>query len=579
MITFSLSFDSQACKSLAVLLGLEERNPNLFAMKNFALFLLLFSSVFVLAQEKAKEAESPKTITIPAPYKGIEIENFKLGAILQGLPFDTPIILHGKNTDNYVGGSFSIWQEIPKWQFQEKVPDCYKEVTGKMCGKAGSFYIKKIYTGELKTDETNIYAIVNKYLRANKLYRIELELIQSPSNELLDIVNNLVIRLNIELGKKLNANNGLTSLQIDQIRKEVVSKYFPRGNTRFIKQGSLLDIEKSYNFTSSEVSLITLDAVNDLLIRDIEKEKIEASNKMSAFLNSSNFKIFTQLFDENFVKKLRELSQDSKLRARWVSGAVNLKSLPKLEPPLSVFQLNESVIQNYLDNIQDNLVEIQNFLDKTELSNDQNLEDLKAKVSIIKGKLNELKGNIPNREAVANNTPDLLQSALTSIILNANSTIVDITTSAQWYVAADIGALLTNLNNTPDSWKVLPYAGMNLYFKPVNKNADIKSLIQEYKWGSLLRITSLHFGVTIPNLNTPKYSGIYNIDSPKGLIAGIGIRPWRAVRINTGWMFINRSNSSSLNPSSTISARQYFSISLDWDVRNTIPNIKSFINN
>lgn len=250
-----------------------------------------------------------------------------------------------------------------------------------------------------------------------------------------------------------------------------------------------------------------------------------------------------------------------------------------LAPP-TIYKLNEPDLKQIVKAIDKNINIIQGWKQDNTFSIYPaailEIDSILADFDILKARYISLIDNIPVSMVLTNNS---LNSALVEFIVNSiiieGNTVSDLLTSAQLYTGADIGVLLTNLSGTPDSWRALPYLGLNLYFLPVNKRAPLTMLLKEYSPGvALLKVTSVHFGITIPKINSPQYQGIYEFENARGIFCGVGIRPWRSIRLSTGKMFVNRSVANSLNNTFNISARNYFSVSIDWEVRKIVPNIK-----
>ena len=516
----------------------------------------------------------------------IEIDYEKGIFVSKKLPFDQFITLIGKNNGNYNSGCFSILEEVNESEFKSN-NSCYVKLESNYCQKCESenkeIYFKKVYGGKLVFDSNkeNIKAYVDKFLRPNKKYKIKFDFSVAPSEEFVDLVEKLIIDFNIKLGKTLQAKRDIDNTQIEQLRQEMIKK-IPQENRRFIKNNSFLDYKlKSYIFNNAEIKLLTIDYINQETINSINNTAKTVSDNLSTFLNNNNLKIFDNLFSKEYVEEIRKIIQSPFKRKDLAIGKMNFKG-EAIDDKLSIYNSDISVIDKHIKNIEDNIKDIENWKTKTDFANDiALLNSLTVSMNSIKQELGNVKTDIKGRAGIVTNTSfkNLLQLALESFDIETN-TFLDFQSSARAVVSADIGALLTNLNDTPDSWKVLPYLGMNLYLWPVNKTAPLKLLFKEYGTvGGIARITSLHVGVTMQAINNSQNQGIFNMDDKRGIIFGLGVRPWRAVRLSYGYMLLNRSNANLLNTSYNIVARPYFSISLDLEVRSLIPSIKNLFSN
>src|SRR5690606_19963353 len=93
---------------------------------------------------------------------------------------------------------------------------------------------------------------------------------------------------------------------------------------------------------------------------------------------------------------------------------------------------------------------------------------------------------------------------------------------------------------------------------------------------TFVKMVSVSAGVTVSKVNAEGIRGSFDFDNQRCFISGVGIRPWRGVKLGYGLLFINKRVGNSLNSEAfAVSRRPYYSISLDWDLRKTVPTIKN----
>lgn len=131
-----------------------------------------------------------------------------------------------------------------------------------------------------------------------------------------------------------------------------------------------------------------------------------------------------------------------------------------------------------------------------------------------------------------------------------------------WYVSADLG-----VGVAPETENFFQYLGVNLYFRPVNKKADLEDFSWEQQVPRRLAIT---VGVG-EKLKTAELTGLLD-DRP--LLLGAGFRVTSHFRISAGMQVFQEDDPDPLVTSNQLTVTPYIGVSLDYDIASSF---KSFI--
>lgn len=144
-------------------------------------------------------------------------------------------------------------------------------------------------------------------------------------------------------------------------------------------------------------------------------------------------------------------------------------------------------------------------------------------------------------------------------------------TRGEWYITADLGMayVLLNPNNA-----VRPYLGVNFNFFPINRQANyslVKSIGKgDYRY--ILKGLSAVIGLTVTSFgNKDPYSDVFGNIS---LLTGLGIRITDGVRFSYGRFWLYEKDPNELLNRKKLTTAPYFSLSLDWDLRNWLKNFR-----
>jgi hypothetical protein len=490
----------------------------------------------------------------PAPYKCIEIKMVQ-GLLLESIPLDQPIIIYTKNTEGIKSGTYSVYE----------VKNEKKR--------------KPIDSGPLRIDlqRNEISAVINELMKANKTYKFEFHtpIPLSKKKE----VNKIIIDALLKVKRTAVSNKGISNNEIKLIQTEF-SQNIPNDLNSLIKANSFLDRASSpYVFSPDDINFMDDLEQGKATIDQIVVLVESMSMNLDSFLTSANIDAVKAKNGDQMGMNLQSLASNGKKREIVLSGRANLENLAATQPALDLATIDVFSYDAFLKNIQTNI----NFLESWD--RDGSIPDRSKLLSIIgdsKSIRRKLRSQFSDPSLFINGGTKAFKSALVDSIMTSieGTSSGDFQQSSRWYVGADVGAIATNINGEPDGWHVLPYVGLNLSFVPVNKETSIKNLFEAYGPWAILKLASVNAGITITKINTEKYSGIYDFENQRGFIFGVGLRPWRGIKLGYGYLMINKKTGNSLNSSSkAISGKPYFSLSLDWDLRNILPNIKNIFTN
>jgi hypothetical protein len=189
-----------------------------------------------------------------------------------------------------------------------------------------------------------------------------------------------------------------------------------------------------------------------------------------------------------------------------------------------------------------------------------NIRSTRFDLEAILSEAQEAAGALERRSTKIAEYVEGLQLRLLEEVVIAGSTDAEFKTQHSWYVAADLG-----VGVAPRINRVVPYVGTNIYFRPVNKSADLGDPRLE---GSIfLRRFSMLLGATMQDINeSGQREGLF---ANRGLILGAGLRLNRSIRISAGSLLFRELDPNPLVNSKHLGGTYFFSVSFDWDVRDS----------
>lgn len=151
----------------------------------------------------------------------------------------------------------------------------------------------------------------------------------------------------------------------------------------------------------------------------------------------------------------------------------------------------------------------------------------------------------------------------------------DFATRAKRYISADVGFAVA-----PDAGEIFPYLGVNIYFRPINKEVPLKFLkkrkgnMEGYR-STMGHRLSFMIGISVSSLE--KEGERKNLFNKNALMVGAGYRIFDALRLGTGLLVFKSIPPAPSNSSPKIDFTWFLSASLDWDIRKTLGGLGKLI--
>lgn len=154
-----------------------------------------------------------------------------------------------------------------------------------------------------------------------------------------------------------------------------------------------------------------------------------------------------------------------------------------------------------------------------------------------------------------------VQLASATVKLADASTTGNFQTSQSLYISADAGLLIA-----PEIDEVVPYVGTNIYFRPVNKNASLRSLGSFGQ--TFTRRFALTLGLTTSSIAETKDNLTLREDlfGSQALVVGAGLRLTESLRLGAGAFVFRQNDPSPLIDDLAVTTTYYISASFDLDV-------------
>ena len=167
---------------------------------------------------------------------------------------------------------------------------------------------------------------------------------------------------------------------------------------------------------------------------------------------------------------------------------------------------------------------------------------------------------------------------------------MDLATKGGSLISTEIGLTNILVKDNADETKYIPrlYWGLNIFFRPVDRNAIMKYLPRRKQkftdpFGrtaddelsatqTILQHLTLSIGLTLGTLDQPDFDNLYNSMS---LTIGPSYRFARAFRFSTGLAVLKRKNPNPLLTDKKTTTGAYASFSVDFDL---VQSIRNFVN-
>nr|MDP9122769.1 hypothetical protein [Acidobacteriota bacterium] len=182
----------------------------------------------------------------------------------------------------------------------------------------------------------------------------------------------------------------------------------------------------------------------------------------------------------------------------------------------------------------------------------------------------QMRANAQGLEASLADRDTKLDDLAQQIEVQASAEVkVDATTTGnantfqRYYISADLGFLY--------AWrvsKVVPYAGTNIYFRPINTNVPLSQK------GGFWRRFSLTLGYTLQGIADQGNATRRDfVDGGGSLVAGAGLRLTESIRFSAGTLLFFKKDRNPLLNHEAVAAAPYVSFSFDLNVAKTFTKI------
>lgn len=311
------------------------------------------------------------------------------------------------------------------------------------------------------------------------------------------------------------------------------------------------DIFSDFTNLRNDVKSYDLVKFNKLIISFYKK----MSDKLSTYKgNNSQLKIIKESNEQAIIDLLMNGCED-------ISA---LKDTPLNSCGKLVFDgsiSSKDVIERA--NIMTNNIQLISKILELPLSEDDD------KISIYLDDLKSIATDIDRIDKSINRMLDEIEILAPESIGFLSSISGSMQTRLNWYISADVGVLYAYQQKD-----FVPFIGMNIYFRPIDKNIPFERLraarkIQGKSISLIGYRASLVVGLTFGGLtknDNPKFNIIFG----RGIISGIGYRLTESLKLNAGALWFNQKDINPLVTQYSLKATPYLSLSLDWDLKNFI---------
>jgi hypothetical protein len=176
----------------------------------------------------------------------------------------------------------------------------------------------------------------------------------------------------------------------------------------------------------------------------------------------------------------------------------------------------------------------------------------------LSGLAQDLQTSLVERSAALDSLADKVRIEAAAVEVVDGSTTGNFATAQNNYISADAGLVFA-----PELDTGVSYLGMNFYFRPVNKNADLS------QFGSFSRRFALTLGLTVQSL-ADGGSGVAqtrdNLFGNQSLILGGGLRVTNSLRLGTGAVVFKKRDPNPLVGKYSLTTTYYFTLSFDLNV-------------
>ena len=143
-----------------------------------------------------------------------------------------------------------------------------------------------------------------------------------------------------------------------------------------------------------------------------------------------------------------------------------------------------------------------------------------------------------------------------SVVIVSGASTGNYSTFKNYYFSVDAGLVYPfEIDN------VLPYIGVNLYLRPVNKDAPLNGLARRF---------AFTIGITVSSVADDNPKTRDDLFGSQALLLGAGLRLLPSVRAGAGVLLFQKLDPNPLITRKSLASVPYISLSLDWDIAKTL---------
>jgi len=194
---------------------------------------------------------------------------------------------------------------------------------------------------------------------------------------------------------------------------------------------------------------------------------------------------------------------------------------------------------------------------------DGDLEQARQTADLLQNAAGELAEALRSRQTALQKMAAKYSGQVAADVTVASSTTGNSDTFQGYYVSADLGFLYL-----PDIAEGVPYAGTNIYFRPVNKNVPLS---QKSSFGRRFALT---IGVTLDSIADEEGTR-KDFTGSQSLVVGAGYRFTESLRFGLGAVVFVRQDPNPLVDDETTGVTPYISVSFDWNIAKSFKGVGS----
>jgi hypothetical protein len=178
-------------------------------------------------------------------------------------------------------------------------------------------------------------------------------------------------------------------------------------------------------------------------------------------------------------------------------------------------------------------------------------------IANVRGLYSDFQEALAERDAEIADVVNILSLAASEQVTILGSSGGTFVSRAAWYFSADLGLAYVGRFD-----EFLAYFGLNIYFRPVNKQVPLA------RKGGFLRRFAAMVGVTLQSVEKEgQRKGIFG---NKGLVYGVGYRLSDYVRLTVGGVLFYEIDSNPTISEEKVSTVGFIAVSFDWDIKGTL---------